>query len=1789
MKKRIWIGLAMLVLLLSVSVFAVTAAQEGVYCPHCDTYVTDWTEWTAQASGSHSQTAGGHFYLSKDFKGMGGRYGINSGSETVVLDLRGHTIESTNNRAFFVSGGTLAIMDSVGGGTLIGARDGDGNLYVASGARIDMYGGTAKTSRTSVTSSGSCGSVLYVLKGGTFNLYGGTLDGSAITTRNTMSGTACVKGTLNVYGGTISGGNATNGGNVYLDGGTLYMTGGTITGGQAVNGGNIYTKNAATVTISQDTAKGTVATVTKGHATTSSGLGGNLCVNGGSTVNLTGGKITDGISDARGGNISNGGANTYHITAGEMTGGSAGTDGENMFVNNGSVALNISGGYIDGGMDIRLTPNIKLSGNPVISGAHGGLVLNLGTTQAKLQPGAFTEGASIAVSATGAFTDALTNAESYLGYIKAASNAHQVVVEDNKLAVVEGAAKIYCAHCDQLVQWLPMPLTNGGADYPVYQDGHYYLTQDLPKVTSQFYIGISGTATPDVVIDLQGYNVTATSRVFYIRQGIKLTIMDTVGSGVIPGSNTATGAIGYGERNSTFSFYSGTIRATDTTTAKKGGAIYVETGSTVNIAGGAIHGGYAAQGGAIMAGYQNTVNISGGTIYGSEATGNGGSLYISNGTLNMTGGAIIGGKSGSGGSIYLTNCNANLLGGSITGGSGSYGGNLHVADNGNATTGLTLGNCTISGGTATGAGKDIYFSSTGKLRVLTTFAGNCSVAFNAAHLPDKTPGAALSTSLDSAEGYFPGKLILESISTKPQLRGAEGESKLYIASAALVDDQYNLSWYAHNKSAIANYGSSICIFPAAGSLELKGGNYVVDLGSKKLNITGSGSVLCFDSANEDFKTYGTATISGPTLANAALTDINGKDYVAVCDNGVWSFHRLEMDITGVALRPSAAGFYYTGIWQMDEKLAAHTAQFGVAVSVAGKPSLELMAGDQMLYTAFNASHLQNGTPITGALIADVLKANEEYNDVRGRTSVFGATYLALTDGTVLISDNCVNYSLYDVVKLLDENGYTQNRDALDAVSRQWNDVLSGWQLQNIGKDLLEKNGINLLKGDVLYATDFENETLNTLPAGWSAGLYGGTGTSGTAFGWTGSGGSISPKVTELAGYGKVYQVASSNADGFTAMPQISANNYLYEAKVHVMRKGAFGLMVNTYAPTNEATGAFFTGIYPATTDNTKYVIKGKPSASTNYWEEAYNPAVGEVIDLQILCLEGKNYMFAGGKLMAVANSRAGFGGVDHPGIYTCGGGVNVLEVKVTEILSANIDIAAARLGLGNNTALMELDVSFSTAQSFFRDYMAGKFQDVKFGAAVLVADSDVSAALDTSTQGAQVQYFPMDALTVTADALKLTVSLPLPPATYERFYCIRPFVLADGSCVYSQGHAYVPVNLANSAWHNAPNEEVKTMIEQAFGSLPGFIAGKADKKVTFTLFSDFHYRAGMYPATIADLNAIMKRADDSNSAFVLSAGDFTNDAMNSPELFNAFLNYRTAEGSILPAYNIYGNHELEIGNTMEFMTPLLTNDKTVFWGTADGSFDANIGYYCFEKEGFRIICLDTEYSFNPATGQWEHNRSGSSGWPSGNTLGGSLGPAQLAWLEAVLMDAASKDIPCIVVAHDGFSGLGWATTSPDAETVRALYAKANAANPGTVLMSINGHMHTNHQGWNDGVFYLDVNTVRNAWWQETKVSHYTDEHTYLYEEYDAEGNLVSTYECPLSELSMAQNTWFSADPLSCVVTVSADGTVTVDGAQSDWAYGIAPSNTWEGVMCEITSGTYWDCEHYGHINGCEHN
>ena len=337
--------------------------------------------------------------------------------------------------------------------------------------------------------------------------------------------------------------------------------------------------------------------------------------------------------------------------------------------------------------------------------------------------------------------------------------------------------------------------------------------------------------------------------------------------------------------------------------------------------------------------------------------------------------------------------------------------------------------------------------------------------------------------------------------------------------------------------------------------------------------------------------------------------------------------------------------------------------------------------------------------------------------------------------------------------------------------------------------------------------------------------------------------------------------------------------------------------------------------------------------------------------------------------------------------------------------------------------------------------------------------------------------------------------------------------------------------------------------------------------IKFTLFADLHYKKGMYISSVADLQEILDRAKQNNVDFVIHLGDLCNDYRRSPELLNTYL--YNCHG--LPVYGIYGNHELESReNDMATVTPMLCN-REVTWGTPDGTIgDGSIGYYYFDHSSFRVICLDTNYSQNPENLEWEHNRTASWGAPAENLKKDSLAPRQLVWLEHILQDTAERGLHCLLFSHTGFSGIWY--SSPDAVAVREMIRCVNEKRKGTVLMSVSGHLHTDHQAVVDGVVHFDVNTVRNGLWLAEAREHYGGL-SYPFVNYDANGNETERCDRPLSELRMAAQTWFFDRPLSAVVTVSGDGSVTIEGSAAEWYGGVVPDARYE-VNARISDGRY---------------
>ena len=318
---------------------------------------------------------------------------------------------------------------------------------------------------------------------------------------------------------------------------------------------------------------------------------------------------------------------------------------------------------------------------------------------------------------------------------------------------------------------------------------------------------------------------------------------------------------------------------------------------------------------------------------------------------------------------------------------------------------------------------------------------------------------------------------------------------------------------------------------------------------------------------------------------------------------------------------------------------------------------------------------------------------------------------------------------------------------------------------------------------------------------------------------------------------------------------------------------------------------------------------------------------------------------------------------------------------------------------------------------------------------------------------------------------------------------------------------------------------------------------------------------GHYINSLNDLQKILRRAHESKVDLVLQAGDFCQNRVDSTELDDVFLNnvYH------LPVYGIYGNHDMEWHrrdgtNNMKRITPLLTNDQTVIWGSPNGkpTEDGSIAYYYFEANGFRIVCLDSNYSWSEERQAWEHNLPGSWGAPAGNQRVNSLGPVQLAWLDQILTEAAEKALACIVVSHEGFSTLG--KNSPDSEAVRGIFNKINKIRRGTVLMAINGHWHTHNVKIEDGIFYLQMNSTRccaENYYNRDLPQHYSDQLIYNeFAGYGEKGELLFEAK-PIVSAARTSSTWYFEEPLNAIITVSTDGKITMEGMKTDWLDGVA--------------------------------
>ena len=225
--------------------------------------------------------------------------------------------------------------------------------------------------------------------------------------------------------------------------------------------------------------------------------------------------------------------------------------------------------------------------------------------------------------------------------------------------------------------------------------------------------------------------------------------------------------------------------------------------------------------------------------------------------------------------------------------------------------------------------------------------------------------------------------------------------------------------------------------------------------------------------------------------------------------------------------------------------------------------------------------------------------------------------------------------------------------------------------------------------------------------------------------------------------------------------------------------------------------------------------------------------------------------------------------------------------------------------------------------------------------------------------------------------------------------------------------------------------------------------------------------------------------------FVVQLGDFCRPYARNDGFMKI---WRSFEG---PGYHVLGNHDMDGG---------FTRAQTVAY------FQAPARYYAFAQAGFQFIVLDGNDNTDPP-------QSGYARY---------IGAEQQQWLRRQLEET---DLPTVIFSHQSIEDEGGIA---NAKTIRRILEDANrAAGRTKVIACFSGHHHIDYDRLINGIHYVQINSMSYFWvggdYQHVRYS----------DEIDKEYPWIK-YTVPYR------------DPLFALVTVKADGTIRIEGRQSEW-------------------------------------
>ena len=592
----------------------------------------------------------------------------------------------------------------------------------------------------------------------------------------------------------------------------------------------------------------------------------------------------------------------------------------------------------------------------------------------------------------------------------------------------------YCQHCKTQATWKAY----NGID--TLTTGHYYLIEDT--LAPQIKIGLGET----VCFDLNGKTVKGATRAFFTSTngGATLNLMDSSSGqtgqalgcgGTIGGASGFGGAAILVDKGNTLNFYSGSLGRYEKPyfMTQRGGTI--RNNGTINMYGGMVLGGLSAN----FTGDYVTGNTS-----SKQVTKEGSGATVSNsGTFNMYGGRIEMGQH-----LQVTGVASVLPNGSYV-----YNETRTVLDSKLSCVHST-GKFRI-GGTAVVDALCVE-DTKGTLLVVDNqampFTGSVHVTFYGP--VDEVTKIGTTTSEE--------KLIEGTVTVENGLGFVQSGTNLNFGTAGTgvyMTSSLGSGYYSSLQSAYEAYvmrngtdGQILLLTDTADAVTVTK-SVCIDLNgfwaTGEIRVTEGAVLYGKDSRTDDYTVddeygYGAMTqVSG---------NVAGQDgYLKITEGNQISFHKVDLTIDTMSLRPGSIGLYYRAPFRGDEIVADRVVSFGICLSVESTSAAQsLTPGTYTTYTSFTPG--ADGNTTASTMVSGIMKTGNSasVNAANAGTKIYGCAYLQ-TDEEILFGD-AVGMSLQEQVEAVDKQWRSlteRQKDFVLAMRFRYSSVMENWKIPNI--------------------------------------------------------------------------------------------------------------------------------------------------------------------------------------------------------------------------------------------------------------------------------------------------------------------------------------------------------------------------------------------------------------------------------------------------------------------------------------------------------------------------------------------------------------------------------------------------------------------------------------------------------------------------------------------------------------------------------------------------------------------